>query len=125
MRLIIDIPKERYKDIQRIASVQADRNHFQTAEQIIANGTPLEQIRAEIAENGNSDINTQTVLRIIDKYTEQEPEKIVKYGWKIIPKCTTCKYLYSPIVPCNRCKNNYCLKSNCVILLIIERGRCL
>ena len=29
----------------------------------------IEQIRAEIAENGNSDINTQTVLHIIDKYT--------------------------------------------------------
>ena len=50
MKIIVDLSKERYKDIQRIASVQADRNHFQTAEQIIANGTPLEQIKAEMAE---------------------------------------------------------------------------
>ena len=41
MKLIIDIPEDRYKDIQRIASVQLEKYHFQTAEQIIANGTPL------------------------------------------------------------------------------------
>ena len=34
----------------------------------------IEQIREEIAENGNSDINTQTVLQIIDKYTKGESE---------------------------------------------------
>ena len=28
----------------------------------------LDKIRAEIAENGNSDINAQTVLAVIDKY---------------------------------------------------------
>ena len=31
----------------------------------------LEKIRAEIAENGNSDINTQTVLSIIDKHIKE------------------------------------------------------
>ena len=41
MKLIIDIPEKRYKDIQRIAEVQIESNHFQTAEQIIAKGTPL------------------------------------------------------------------------------------
>ena len=41
MKIIIDLPEARYKDIQRIAEVQLERNHFQTAEQIIANGTPL------------------------------------------------------------------------------------
>ena len=29
----------------------------------------IEQMREEIAVNGNSDINTRTVLAIIDKYT--------------------------------------------------------
>ena len=41
MQIVIDIPEERFKDIQRIASVQIDSNHFKTSEQIIANGTPL------------------------------------------------------------------------------------
>lgn len=41
MQIVIDIDDERYKDIQRIASAQLDMARFQTAEQIIANGTPL------------------------------------------------------------------------------------
>ena len=41
MQIVIDILEHRYKDIQRIASVQLDRDRYQTAEQIIANGTPL------------------------------------------------------------------------------------
>lgn len=43
MEIIIDIPEARYKDIQRIAEVQLAHNHFQTAEQIIAKGVPIEQ----------------------------------------------------------------------------------
>lgn len=31
----------------------------------------LQEIRQEIAENGNSDINTQVVLHIIDKYIKE------------------------------------------------------
>lgn len=41
MEIVIKIDDERYKDIQRIAEVQLDRSRFQTAEQVIANGTPL------------------------------------------------------------------------------------
>ena len=41
MKIVIDIPEDRYKDIQRIAEVQLDRNHFKTAEQIIASGVAL------------------------------------------------------------------------------------
>lgn len=40
MKLIIDVPEERYTDIQRIASVQLNKR-TPTVEQIIANGTPL------------------------------------------------------------------------------------
>lgn len=43
MKIVIDIDVERYKDIQRIAEVQVERKHFQTAEQIISKGVPLEQ----------------------------------------------------------------------------------
>lgn len=41
MEIVIKIDDERYKDIKRIAEVQFESNYFKTAEQIIANGTPL------------------------------------------------------------------------------------
>ena len=41
MTIVIDISEERFRDIQRIAEVQRESNHFKTAEQIVANGTPL------------------------------------------------------------------------------------
>lgn len=40
MKIIIDIDKDRYEDIKRIASVQLNYR-FPTVEQIVANGTPL------------------------------------------------------------------------------------
>ena len=40
MKIVIDVPEERYKAIQRIAEVQLDRR-TDTVEQIVANGTPL------------------------------------------------------------------------------------
>ena len=43
MQIVIEIDEARYKDIQRIAEVQLESNHFQTAEQIIAKGVPIEQ----------------------------------------------------------------------------------
>lgn len=41
MKIVIDIPQERYINIQRIADIQLGLARFQTAEQIIAKGTPL------------------------------------------------------------------------------------
>jgi hypothetical protein len=41
MKLIIELDEKRFKDIQRIASIQIRRRSL-TCEQIIANGTPLE-----------------------------------------------------------------------------------
>lgn len=40
MMVLINIPKERFADIQRIASVQIERR-VPSVEQIIANGTPI------------------------------------------------------------------------------------
>ena len=42
--LVIKISEERFRDIQRIALVQLESNHFKTAEQIIAKGTPQPKI---------------------------------------------------------------------------------
>lgn len=41
MEIVIKISEERFSDIQRISEVQLECNHFKTAEQIIAKGTPL------------------------------------------------------------------------------------
>ena len=43
MQIVIEIDEARYKDIQRIAEVQLESTHFQTAEQIIAKGVPIER----------------------------------------------------------------------------------
>lgn len=42
MKLVIEIDKDRYEDTKRIASVQMNYRK-PTIEQIVANGTPLEQ----------------------------------------------------------------------------------
>lgn len=44
MKLVIDIPEDRFEDIQRIASVQIRRD---TVEKFIANGTPLPSVEPE------------------------------------------------------------------------------
>ena len=49
MRIAIEIDEARYKDIQRIAEVELELNHYQTAEQIIAKGAPIEQEPCEDA----------------------------------------------------------------------------
>lgn len=43
MKVVIEIDEARFKDIQRIADVQLESNHYKTAEQIIAKGVPIEQ----------------------------------------------------------------------------------
>ena len=60
MKIIIDIPKARYKDIQRIASVQLENYHFKTAEQIIANGTPLPDGAEILTKDAYSDLCTRS-----------------------------------------------------------------
>lgn len=43
MKLMIELDEKRFKDLQRIASIQI-RRRILTCEQIIAIGTPLEEI---------------------------------------------------------------------------------
>lgn len=49
MKIVIDIPEERYKDIQRIAEVQLNRR-TPTVEQIVANGTPLPKNHGDLID---------------------------------------------------------------------------
>lgn len=58
MKYVIELDEKRFKDIQRIASIQIRRRSL-TCEQIIANGTPfeeeLEKIKAEICKKHKID----------------------------------------------------------------------
>ena len=86
MKLIIDIDDKRIKSIKLLAKEQDIATPYPTLEQIIANGTPLEKIRAEIKESIDdfriADWETnniladglQMALNIIDGYREGEQE---------------------------------------------------
>lgn len=63
----------------------------------------LEEPRIFVCHNAG--VKFEQYVMGLPSVRPQEPE-IVKYGWTKIPKCTTCKYWYSPIVPCSRCKDN-------------------
>ena len=45
-----------------------------------------------------------------EKYTPPMPKEkwriVKKPGWIMIPKCPTCKYFNSSLMPCNNCKDN-------------------
>ena len=80
MKLIIDIPEERYKDIKRIASVQLEMR-TDTAEQIIANGTPFDSVIEDIKAEKRNAIDypyweyvrgLATALEIIDKHISRK-----------------------------------------------------
>ena len=79
MKLIIDIDDKRIKGIKLLAKEQDIATPYPTLEQIIANGIPLDKIRAEISDfeeevfqRPNTDYSDYAAVRhcleIIDKY---------------------------------------------------------
>ena len=80
MKVVIDIGEKRFKDLQRIASIQIRRRSL-TCEQIIANGRPLEEelekLRAELHEtaemhsNGNYYLRDEWIDEYIDKHISE------------------------------------------------------
>lgn len=90
MKLVIEIDEVRFKDIQRIASVQLENNHFKTAEQIIASGTPLPKGHGRLIDadrlkehidklpalpDGNFAGNHSALKALINMQPSVEPEK--------------------------------------------------
>lgn len=65
MKIVIEIDEVRFKDIQRIAEVQLERNHFQTAEQIIAKGDPIDIDKA--VEHYEGTLETLKCIDLGDK----------------------------------------------------------
>lgn len=79
MKLIIDIDENKFKDIQRIASIQRRRRSL-TCEQIIANGKPLqaelEELKAELHETAEMHIDGDYYLR--DEWIDEYIDKYIK-----------------------------------------------
>ena len=69
IELVIKMSEERYKDIQRIAEVQLESNHFKTAEQIIAKGTPLPKGHGKLIDAG--ELTRQLELVANDEWNKQ------------------------------------------------------
>ncbi len=86
MKLVIDIPEERYKDMQRIAEVQLERNHFQTAEQIIAYGTPLPKGHGRLIDAD------AFIARLEDASKRQQYKKL------LIDDCLTVDDVFKAII---------------------------
>jgi hypothetical protein len=59
MQIVIDISEERFRDIQRIAEVQLESNYFKTAEQVIANGTPLPKGHGRLIDGDKLELDTE------------------------------------------------------------------
>ena len=75
MQIVIDIPQGLKIDFENENWTALTCAEMKNA---LMRGTPLDgvlqEIRQEIAENGNSDINTQVVLHIIDKHIKEIEE---------------------------------------------------
>lgn len=57
---------------RNLASIGETVDYTEFAIEALEQTDVLDKVRAEIAENGNSDINTQSVLAIIDKYRKEQ-----------------------------------------------------
>ena len=69
MKYIVDLPEEVVEKANPFEGEIGSALH-----DAICLDSFIEGIKGEIAENGNSDINTQTVLTIIDKHMGKENE---------------------------------------------------
>ena len=74
MQLIIDISEERFRDIQRIAEVQHESNHFKTAEQIVANGTPLPKGHGNLIQREDAEAIFKNARKAL--YEQSRKERI-------------------------------------------------
>ena len=79
MKLIIDIPKERYKwIIQRVAENENEPTYLPDLLHIIANGTPFDSVIEEYVERGAITEN-MIMLDKIDSIKAEIQEKISHY----------------------------------------------
>lgn len=75
MKLIIDIDDDTYKDIKKGKVYSSFRDVPQESVLAIANGIPLDKIRAEIefeVDHRTNMLCAEDVLQIIDKYRNEE-----------------------------------------------------
>lgn len=83
MQIVIDIPKDLYEGIERRDGALETEYVCDELMKAVDNGTPLDKIRAEIAEyKDDKVIHTERnemidiVLEIIDKYKAESEDKV-------------------------------------------------
>ena len=88
MQVVINVSEARFRDIQRIAEVQLESNHFKTAEQIIANGTPLPKGHGRLIDADRtallSDLFCYTKYTGIDEAPYEDATKALEFAPTII-----------------------------------------
>lgn len=83
IELVIKIPEERFRDIQRIAEVQLELNHFKTAEQIIAKGTPLPKGHGRLKDENEIKQMIENA-KVKNESSKNLAENIIKFASTII-----------------------------------------
>lgn len=86
MKIVIDIPDERFRDIQRIAEVQHESNHFKTTEQIVANGKPLpNSMWIPVSERLPEEAERVLVYAERNAYDDKGVfrKKVIDIGWQV------------------------------------------
>lgn len=98
MKLVIEIDEVRFKDIQRIAEVQLERNHFQTAEQIIANGTPLPKGHGNLIQREEAEAIFRNAKMALYKQSHTEQIKDFQTRELMLLNAEQFVHLIKPII---------------------------
>ncbi len=73
VKVVIEIPKDRYTDILRIADVQIVRR-MPTLEQVVANGIPLDSVIAKMRaeqEKYSHPLEIERAIEILDRICKE------------------------------------------------------
>lgn len=102
MKIVIDIPDERYKNIQRIAEVQLALARFQTAEQIIANGTPLPKGHGNLIQREEAEAIFRNAKMALYKQSHTEQIKDFKTRELMLLNAEQFVHLIKPIIEADK-----------------------
>jgi len=112
VKLVIELPKDRYTVILRIADIQMVRR-MPTLEQVVANGIPLDDVKTEI-DKAQEPYQTSTAYdegvrfglmlayQIVDRY-KAESEDVVVTNKNLCDSCTTKNCIFQSGIVRNHC----------------------
>jgi len=102
MQIVIDIPDERYKDIQRIAEVQLGLARFQTAEQIIAKGTPLPKGHGNLIQREDAETIFKNARKVLLEQSRKEQIKDLQTREMMLLNAEQFIHLIHPIIEADK-----------------------